>query len=121
MSGFKGLRTDLEQALTSLYAVAFSGVSRTTGAGRSDEHFPHNPNYKPNPNSNPKTNPTNRNVTHPTLTLTLSLLTPLLTLTLTEQGRGNDRGGIVQGELPVSRKLDALPVTQPTVWKKSKQ
>ena len=66
--------------------------------GYSPGHFPHNPNYKPNANSNPNpnTNPTNPNPTDPTLTLTI--LPPLLTLPLTEQGRGNVRGGIVQGE-----------------------
>jgi len=48
---------------------------------------PPNPNHKPNPNSYPDTNP---NATDPTLTL----LSPFPTLTLTEQGRGNVRGGM---------------------------
>ena len=58
----------------------------------------------------PNNNPTYPNPTDPTLTLTQ--LTPLLTLTLTEQGRGNVQGGIIQGvtvHFPACHSYPSLP------------
>ena len=64
-------------------------------------HFPPNPNHKPNPNHNLNANPTNPNLTNPTPNSNLN-----------EQGGGNARGGILQGERKLSVSLLACCVRQ---------